>query len=171
MKTISNHVAEMMEEYLAQFPKEKHDEMKLHGFIYVRTFDPTNDETKEERFVPNLITTKGFNKYLQAVFNDETVAKGTWLAVGTTATSLAASDTDLEATVQIIGGTFTHTEDTAQGTVAYTLAGTQSETWSIVEMGLFDAATSGTLICRGTFAAVNKGTADSFEGKYIHSLS
>jgi hypothetical protein len=159
----------MMEEYLAQFPKEEHDELKARGFIYVRTFDPTTDKTKEERFVPNLITTKGFNKYLQAVFNAETVAKGTWLAIGTTATALAASDTDLEDLVDIKGGTYSHTEDTAQGTVAFTFS--TGGPWDIVEMGLFDAESSGTLICRGTFASVNKGTADSFEGKYIHSLS
>lgn len=142
--------------------------MNVHGMIEIKLFDPTGD-LKDYRLIPNLITTKGFNKYLQAVFNGETVAHGTFLAIGTKATSLAVGDTALEGIVSLVGGTYSHTADTAQGTVASTW-GTGGP-WALVEMGLFDAAASGTLICRGTFAAVNKGTADTFEGKYIHSLS
>jgi hypothetical protein len=146
------------------------EDLHIHGFIEIKLFDPTG-ELKDYRLIPNLITTKGFNKYLQAVFNNETVAHGTFLCIGTTATGLSAANTALEAQVDIQSGTYSHTADTAQGTVAYTWqAGATIGPWAIVEMGLKDAA-AGTLICRGTFAAVNKGTADTFEGRYIHSLS
>ena len=162
------HIKSMMESFVKANPQQA-ENVKVHGFIYVRTFDPTTDETREERLVPNLLMTKGFNKYLQAVFNAETVSKGTFLAIGTAATGLAASGTALEAEVDRKGGTYSHTVDTAQGTVVNTFS--TGGPWTIVEMGLFDALTVGTMLCRGTFAAVNKGTADSFEGKYIHSLS
>jgi hypothetical protein len=148
------------------------ENMKVHGYIEIKLFDPTGD-LKDYRLIPNLITTKGFNKYLQSVFNAAPSAalRGTFLAIGTTATGLAVGDTALEAECAVArgAGTFSHTADTAQGTVAYTFS--TGGPWAIVEMGLFDASAAGTMICRGTFAAVNKGTADTFEGKYIHSLS
>jgi len=142
---------------------------KINGYIHIRVFNPETNKTKDERFIHNLMCTKGFNKYLQAVFNGETVECGTYIAIGTTATSLAAGDTSMEAEVDRKGGTYSHTEDTAQGTIAYTFS--TGGPWAIVEMGLFDNSSGGTMISRGTFAAVNKGTADSFEATYVHELS
>lgn len=142
---------------------------KINGYIKIRVFDPETDETKAERFIQNTICTKGFHKYLTAVFSGETVECGTFLAIGTKATSEGAGDTAMEAEVDRKGGTYSHTVDTAQGTVAYTFS--TGGPWAIVEMGLFDASSAGTMISRGTFAAVNKGTADSFEATYVHSLS
>jgi hypothetical protein len=168
----SIHIQSMIEDLMEKNPHDV-DKMRVHGFIYMRVFDPTNDSTKEERLVPNLITNKGFGKYLENLFAaaPTTVTRGTFLAIGTTASSLSATDTALQGEIAVVRGvgTFSHTADTAQGTVAYTF-GTGGP-WAILEMGLFDLAAAGTMICRGTFAAVNKGTADTFEAKYIHSLS
>ena len=145
--------------------------MKINGYIHIRVFDPVTDETKDERFIENTMCTKGFNKYLQSVFNaaPAEALRGTFIAIGTTATQEVAGDTAMEAEVDRKGGTFSHTEDTAQGTVAYTFS--TGGPWGIVEMGLFDASAAGTMISRGTFDVVNKGTADSFEATYVHSLS
>lgn len=143
--------------------------MKINGYIHIRIFDRETNETKDERIIENTMCTKGFNKYLEAVFSGDTVESGTFLAIGTTATSEAAGDTDMEAEVDRKGGTFSHTEDTAQGTVAYTFS--TGGPWALVEMGLFDDSSAGTMISRGTFATVNKGTADSFEATYVHELS
>ena len=145
------------------------ENMKINGYIHIRVFDPETDMTKDDRFIPNTICDKGFHKYLTAVFSGETVECGTFLAIGTTATSEASSDTAMEAEVDRKGGTYSHTADTAQGTVAYTFS--TGGPWGIVEMGLFDNTSGGTMISRGTFAVVNKGTADSFEATYVHSLS
>jgi hypothetical protein len=146
--------------------KMSSDGMKIHGYIMAIVTHP--DMTQEIRVAPNLIMTEGFDHYLDAQFGTSPT-KGTFLAIGTKATSLVVGDTALEGEVDRKGGTYTHTNNTAQGTVAYTFS--TGGPWAIVEMGLLDALTTGTLISRGTFAAVNKGTADTFEGKYIHSLS
>lgn len=145
------------------------ENMRIHGYIEVTLYDSMGD-IKVKRRVPNIIVTEGFDHYLDAQFNSSQPAQGTFLAIGTTATSLAEGNSALEAEVDRQGGTYSHTGNTKSGTVAYTW-GAGTVAWAIKEMALFDAASSGTMICRGTFAAVNKGTADTFEGKYIHTLS
>jgi len=144
------------------------DNMKIAGYIEVTLYDPTG-EVKVHRRTPNLIVTEGFDHYLDAQFGTSP-AKGTFLAIGTVATSLNETDSALEAEVDRKGGTYSHTNNTKQGTVAYTW-GVNTGPWNIKEMGLWDASTGGTMISRGTFATVSKGTADTFEGKYIHQLS
>ena len=147
------------------------DELKIQGYIEVRVLDPTGD-IKDFRRTPNLIVTEGFDHYLDLQFNASQPAQGTWLGIGTVATSLNESDSALEGEIERMGGTYSHTNNTKSGTVAFTWqAGGTIGPWAIKEMALFDAFTSGTMICRGTFATVNKGTADTFEAKYIHTLS
>ena len=166
------HINSMMEQYLAEHQADR-DNLHVHGFIYVRTFDPTTDETKEERFTPNLITNGGFGKYLENTLGAlVTTLRGTWMQIGTAATSLAGTDTALQGSVSTQAGTFSHTATTAQGTVTTIFQpGVPAAAAAIVEMGLFDSNNAGTMLCRGTFAVVNKGTADSFQATYIHSLS
>lgn len=147
------------------------EELKLKGYIEVRLLDPTGD-LKDYRLVPNLIVTEGFDHYLDLQFNAAQPAQGTFLGIGTVATSLNESDSALEGEIERMGGTYSHTGNTKSGTVAFTwYANGTAGPWEIREMALFDAASSGTMICRGTFAVVSKGTADTFEGKYIHTLS
>jgi hypothetical protein len=169
---IYEHIEDLMQNYNEEHPHNVGDSMHVHGFIYVRTFDPTSDETIQERFTPNLITNGGFGKYLECVLGAlATDLSGTFMGIGTVSSSLAATDTTLQGEIAVArgGGTFTHTATTAQGTVSFTY-GTGGP-WAIVELALFDAASSGTMISRGTFPVVNKGTADAFQGIYIHSLS
>jgi hypothetical protein len=168
---IGEHIRSMIEEFIEQNPGQA-ENVKVHGIIYCRTFDPTTDETKEERLTPNLITLGGFGKYLENVFGAlASPLKGTYMSIGTVSSSLANTDSALQGEIAVArgAGTFTHTATTAQGTISFTF-GTGGP-WAIVEMGLFDATSSGTMLCRGTFPTVNKGTADAFQGIYIHALS
>lgn len=88
-----------------------------------------------------------------------------YVAEGTGSTAPAVTDTALglevetRATGTVSRVTTTATNDTMQvvGTVS------QTGTHAITESGLFDASTSGNMLCRGTFTAVNVVSGDSIQ--------
>lgn len=88
-----------------------------------------------------------------------------YVAIGTTNTAEAASQTALAAEVETrtLGTstqqTTTVTNDTYQvvGTVAATTAR------AVVEAGLFDASSTGNMLVRGVFATINLANGDSLQ--------
>jgi hypothetical protein len=81
------------------------------------------------------------------------------MAVGTTSTAAAIGDTTLGAETARValtsgtasGGVVTYVATFAPGT----------GTGALVEAGILNASSVGTLLCRTTFAVVNKGASDS----------
>lgn len=94
-------------------------------------------------------------------------AAADYIAVGTGTTAFAASDTTLvtetaasgltraQGTVSLV--TTTTTNDTAQVTKTFSVSGTVA----VTESGVFNASSSGTLLCRQTFSAINVVSGDS----------
>jgi len=90
---------------------------------------------------------------------DTTKAAMTHMAIGTNNTSAAAGQTALSS--EAARGALTSTT-VSNNTIAYVetfAAGTG--TGAIVEAGVFNASSSGDMLCRTVFAVVNKGSADA----------
>ena len=108
--------------------------------------------------VPNLVVTDG-KEFVASRMKDTTKAAMTHMAIGTGSTAAAAGDSALgsEADRQSL------TSTTVSGAVVTYVAtfGPGDGTGAITEAGLFNASSSGDMLCRTVFAVVNKGASDS----------
>ena len=115
-----------------------------------------NGEVVQE--VDNLVVTVGKN-FVASRMTGTSPAVMSHMAIGTTATAAANGDTALgaeAARVALASGV------TASAVVTYIAtfpAGTG--TGAIVEAGLFNALSAGTMLARTVFSVINKGAADS----------
>ncbi len=114
---------------------------------------------KERRKEKNLLVNTGLNAILdRLVGTSEAVMSHMALGSGTTAA--AAGDTDLQTLLgsreALDGSTVT------AANVVYTCTFEAGDaTGTVTEAGIFNAATSGTMLCRSVFSAVTKGASDS----------
>ena len=110
------------------------------------------------RDIPNTIVTAG-KVNIAALITDAGV-KMTHMAVGTGSTAVAAGDTTLETendrnALSVSGGA------PSSNTIVYTAVWAAGDgTAAITEAGLFSASSSGTMLARTVFSAVNKGASD-----------
>lgn len=116
--------------------------------------------------VKNLVVTAGKNWVASRM---QGVSDGvmTHMGIGTGTTAAAAGDTTLgteaaRVALTTSGGAVTTNVITFTATIpANTPNVTGSATAAITEAGVFNASSSGTMLCRTVFAAVNKGALDT----------
>jgi hypothetical protein len=128
------------------------DDLSLKGKLTIAV----NGQTVRE--VPNLVVTAGKEfvaSRMAGVSSDEM----SHMAIGTSSTSPAAADITLGTEAARVTLTSTTVTNANVVYVASFPAGTG--TGAIVEAGLFNAASGGDMLCRTTFAVVNKGANDS----------
>lgn len=128
------------------------DQMKLIGKLSIAI----NNEIVQE--VDNLVVTTGKN-FVASRIKDATASAMSHMGIGTGTAAAAAGNTTLgtEAARNALTSTTVTNADVAY--VASFAAGTG--TGAITEAGLFNASSSGTLLCRTVFSVVNKGADDS----------
>jgi len=135
----------------------KNDNSKATGKL---TVEIKNDKgiVVEKREVKNLVVDDGL-EYIASRMKDTSATAMSHMAIGTGSTAAAASDTALgtEAARQAL--TSTTVTANAVAYVASFAAGTG--TGAITEAGLFNASSSGTLLCRTVFSVINKAAADT----------
>jgi hypothetical protein len=128
------------------------DDLKMTGHLTIAI----NNAVVQE--VPNLVVTDG-KEYVASRMKDTTKAAMSHMAIGTGSTAAAASNAALgsEANRQAL------TSTTVSGAVVTYVAtfGPGNGTGAITEAGLFNASSSGDMLCRTVFAVVNKGGSDS----------
>jgi|TARA_R100000951_G_scaffold30363_1_gene26136 hypothetical protein len=115
-----------------------------------------NGETVKE--VDNLVVTAG-KGFVASRMKDATTTAMTHMAIGTGSTAAAASNTALGSqsarttltSTTVSGADITYVDTFPAGT----------GTGAITEAGLFNASSSGTMLCRTVFSVVNKGASDS----------
>jgi len=119
--------------------------------------------------ISNLITNAGRGLISGLINGSGTPAAATYIAVGTGTNAAAAGDTTLQTetatsglsraagTVSLV--TTSVTNDTAQVTKTFTVTGSVA----VTEAGLLNASSSGTLLCRQVFSAVNVVNGDSLQ--------
>lgn len=128
------------------------DDLKMTGHLTIAI----NNAVVQE--VPNLVVTDG-KEYVASRMKDTTKAAMSHMAIGTGSTAAAAGNAALgsEANRQAL------TSTTVSGAVVTYVAtfGPGNGTGAITEAGLFNASSSGDMLCRTVFAVVNKGGSDS----------
>lgn len=119
------------------------------------------------KMVRNGVTTVGKALIAGRLNASGAPAAADYIAVGTGTTAFNAADTALETesstsglsraqgTVSLV--TTTTTNDTAQVTKTFSVTGTVA----VTESGVLNAASTGTLLCRQTFSAINVVNGDS----------
>lgn len=116
---------------------------------------------KDDRHVDNLVVTVG-KEFIAARMKDTGIpAEMSHMAVGTDSTTQVVGNTTLgtengRVALDVAGGTVT--ANAVEYSANYP-AGTA--TGALTEAGIFNAGASGTMLCRTTFAVVNKGADDT----------
>ena len=128
------------------------DDLKMTGHLTIAI----NDAVVQE--VPNLVVTDG-KEFVASRMKDTTKAAMSHMAIGTGSSAAAAGNSALgsEANRQSL------TSTSVSGAVVTYVAtfGSGNGTGAITEAGLFNASSSGDMLCRTVFAVVNKGSSDS----------
>lgn len=135
------------------------DSIKMKGRLNIVLTGP-DGEVKEQHEVDNLVVTVGKN-FIASRMKDATATAMSHMEVGTGTTAAAVGDTTLGAAVASSRVALTSTTVTTNS-VAYVAtfpAGTG--TGALTEAGIFNASSSGTMLCRTVFSVINKGAADT----------
>jgi hypothetical protein len=131
--------------------------LEMFGRLKIEVFDDKG-QIKTVAEVPNLVVTAG-KGYIASRMKDTTAGAMSHMAVGTSSTSAAAGDTALGAEAARVALTSTTVSTNTVTYVASFPPGTG--TGALVEAGILNASSAGTMLCRTTFSVINKGAADS----------
>lgn len=134
-----------------------HDNLSVKGKLDI-VLRNANGVIVEERHIPNLVVTVGTN-YIASRMKDATATAMTHMAVGIGGTTPVTGNTTLESESARVTLTSTTVTSNSVAYVATFPAGTG--TAALVEAGLFNAASGGTMLARTTYSVINKGAADT----------
>ena len=132
------------------------DTIKVTGELKITVTKP--DGNVHETVVPNIVVTDG-KEYIASRMKDASATAMSHMAIGTGSTAAAAGDAALGTEAGRVALTSTTVTSNAVAYVATFGAGTG--TGAITEAGIFNASSSGTLLCRTVFSVINKGAADT----------
>ena len=142
------------------------DMINLRGDVHFQLYDH-NGNLKLEREDKNMVVTAGLGHVTSRLIGTAQAVMG-WMEVGTDATAAATAQTTLVAAVgasrtALTGSagtqqTTTLTNDTVQFVCTF---GAGVGTGALVEAGVFNASSAGTMMCRTVFSVINKGALDS----------
>lgn len=129
-------------------------------------------KVKEDFTVPNLVVTAGLD-YIASRIKEATATAMSHMAVGTDTTAAALGDTTLGTEVAGARVTLDSTVVAADdNNVVYSAtfpAGTG--TAALTEAGIFNASSSGTMLCRTVFSVINKAAADTMTVTWTITIS
>lgn len=143
------------------------EDMKISGelSIVVRDFE---GKIKQTLHVPNLVVTNGKN-YIASRMVGVASTVMSHMAIGTgTATPVVGNSTLGTEAGRVVLSSFTASTNAVTATATFP-AGTG--TGAITEAGIFNAASSGALLCRTTFPVVNKASGDSIAITWVITVS
>lgn len=135
------------------------DNIKMTGRLNIVLTD-ADGNVKDQREVDNLVVTVG-KSYVASRMKDATATAMSHMSVGTTSTAPAVGDTALGAEIASSRTALTSTTVTTNSVAYVCTFGTGVGTGAIVEAGIFNAASAGTMLCRTTFSVINKGASDT----------
>jgi hypothetical protein len=147
-------------------PKMVNDNLKVTGNVTLTLFNK-DGTLKDTREIKNLVVTTG--KEFIAARMVGTPTEMSHMAIGASNTAAANGDTALGSEL----GRVALASDSATGAVVtYTAtfpAGTG--TGAVVEAGVFNASSGGTMLCRTVFSVVNKGADDAMSITWTITVS
>ena len=137
------------------------DTVKAKGKLSIVLTGP-DGTIKDTREVDNLVVTTGLG-FISARMKDATPAAApmSHMEVGTTSTAASLAQTTLVAAVSA-SRTALSSSTVTTNSIAYACTfGAGVGTGALVEAGIFNAASAGTMLCRTVFSVINKAAADS----------
>lgn len=151
-------------------PKDKSGQLVLKGRYYAVLTGP-DGEVKQEVSSENVVTTNGKEFLARYLYSAVTTAQNTlkYIAIGSDATAEAASNTALGSELSRHTGTVSYASTAIYSVAATFAAG--SGTGAVVEYGLYETNTGGTLFSRNTDSVINKGASDTLTVTYQLTLS
>lgn len=149
---------------------EQQENLKATGKVRIVKTNAQGVTTQDFE-VPNLVVTTGKNFIASSMIKTTTnsPAAMTHMAIGTTSTTPSAGDTALggqTGRVSLSAGTVSGNAITYTATFP---AGTGDG--AIVEAGIFNASSGGTMLCRTTFPTVTKGSGDTIAVTWVVTVS
>ena len=146
------------------------DTLKLKGTYHFEIKD-TDGNVRDSWTVENVVTNAG-KAQLALLAGDASAVPFTYLAVGTSATAVAATDTTLTAEVTTNGleravGTVSRiTTTVANDTFQITKTWTATGSVSVEEVGVFNAASAGTMLSHALTGTKAVTTGETLTGQY-----
>ena len=147
------------------------ENLKLSGQLSIVLKDKAGN-VKDQREVKNLVVNSGL-VYIASRMKDTTKGAMSHMALGSGTTAAAASQTDL---VSILGSREALDSTTISGSnnekIVYVSAFEAGDaTGAVTEAGIFNAASSGDMLCRTVFNVVNKAADDTMSVTWTITLS
>lgn len=146
--------------------------MKLQGEITatgsLSIVKSTDGVVKEKMFVDNLVVSVGKN-YIAQRIKDDTTTVMSHMALGSTNTAPVVGDVALAAE---LGRAALVSTAVTNNTVTYVATFDPGvATGAVVEAGIFNDATAGTMLSRTTFNVINKDIADTITITWVITVS
>ena len=144
------------------------DDLKLRGDVAIVLKD-RNGNVKESREIKNLVVTAGLT-FICSRMAGTSAGVMSHMALGSSTTAASAGQTDL---VSFLGSREALDSSTASAnTIAYVSSFEAGEgTGAVTEAGIFNAASSGTMLCRTVFPVVNKQADDTMSVTWTITLT
>ena len=141
--------------------------IKIRGWFTLKQV--RNGKIILERTINNMVVNAGLAQVAGLILSDIGGTAFDYIALGTGTTAVVATDTTLETEITSGGGertsgtgtriTTSVTNDTAQLGATFNFTGS----YSLTESGIFNASSSGTMLSRQVFSAVNVISGDKLE--------
>ena len=145
------------------------DDIKVTGKLTLTLTGPEG-ELKEQKEVDNLVVLAG-RAFIASRIKDATATVMSHMAVGTDSTTPVSGDTTLGAEVAGSRTALTSTTVSSNSVVFNCTFGPGVGTGALVEAGIFNAASAGTMLCRTTYSVINKGAADTLTIQWTVSIN
>ena len=144
------------------------DSLNLKGRVALELKDAEGN-VKEVREIDNLVVDAGLD-YIASRMEGVSEAVMSHMGLGSGSTAADAADTDLET---LLGSRETLDSTTVtNNTVVYVATFEAGDaTGSVREAGIFNASTSGTMLCRTVFDVVNKAADDTLSVTWTITIS
>tara|TARA_R110000822_G_scaffold310366_3_gene442856 strand:+ start:1549 stop:1998 length:450 start_codon:yes stop_codon:yes gene_type:complete len=144
------------------------EKIKLRGDVAI-VLSNASGEVKETREIKNLVVTTGLG-FICSRMAGTSSGVMSHMGLGSGSTAASASDTDLGS---ILGSREALDSSTASAnTIQYIASYSQgSATGAVTEAGIFNASSSGTMLCRTVFPVINKSSDDTISVTWLLTLS
>tara|TARA_B110000285_G_scaffold98820_1_gene112673 strand:+ start:234 stop:683 length:450 start_codon:yes stop_codon:yes gene_type:complete len=144
------------------------ENLKLRGDVAIVLKDK-NGNVKESREIHNLVVSSGL-EFICSRMAGTSAGVMSHMALGSGTTAASSGQTDL---VSILGSREALDSTSASSnTITYVSSFEAGEgTGAVTEAGVFNAASSGTMLCRTVFAVVNKQADDTMSVTWTITLT
>ena len=142
------------------------ENLKLSGQLNI-VVKGKDGKVKEERTEENLVVSAGLT-FIASRMKDTTAGAMSHMGLGSGTTTEAAGQTDL---TTLLGSREALDSTTASSNTIVYVASFEAGDATVTEAGIFNAASSGSMLCRTKFNVVNKAADDTMNVTWTITLS